>query len=148
AVDETRSRDFVVAAEDAQRILAQRGGVAPADYREAVTRYLRERRMDDATVPALAALSGTIAREVQEYGTLTAVPAQAVQNVRNDMYLAAEALRLIAKNQHGDFDDAQRATLHRFEGLLGDATKYIPDWVKIAVAIALGLGTMVGWKRI
>src|ERR1700676_2380150 len=27
-------------------------------------------------------------------------------------------------------------------------TKFIPRWVKIAVAIALGLGTMVGWKRI
>jgi PiT family inorganic phosphate transporter len=28
------------------------------------------------------------------------------------------------------------------------ATKYIPVWVKAAVAIALGLGTMIGWKRI
>ncbi len=28
------------------------------------------------------------------------------------------------------------------------ATKFIPLWVKVAVAIALGLGTMVGWKRI
>src|SRR5208283_4090936 len=28
------------------------------------------------------------------------------------------------------------------------ATKFIPIWVKVAVAVALGLGTMVGWKRI
>src|SRR6201999_3348268 len=27
-------------------------------------------------------------------------------------------------------------------------TRFIPTWVKIAVALALGLGTMVGWKRI
>ena len=27
-------------------------------------------------------------------------------------------------------------------------TKFIPAWVKMAVALALGLGTMVGWKRI
>ena len=27
-------------------------------------------------------------------------------------------------------------------------TKYIPIWVKIMVACALGFGTMVGWKRI
>ena len=26
--------------------------------------------------------------------------------------------------------------------------RFIPNWVKIAVAIALGMGTMVGWKRI
>src|SRR5581483_8348787 len=25
---------------------------------------------------------------------------------------------------------------------------FIPTWVKVSVAIALGLGTMVGWKRI
>ena len=28
------------------------------------------------------------------------------------------------------------------------ATRFIPTWVKVAVAIALGLGTMIGWKRI
>jgi hypothetical protein len=27
-------------------------------------------------------------------------------------------------------------------------TKFIPAWVKVAVAMALGLGTMSGWKRI
>jgi PiT family inorganic phosphate transporter len=29
-----------------------------------------------------------------------------------------------------------------------NATKFIPSWVKVAVALALGLGTMVGWKRV
>jgi len=27
-------------------------------------------------------------------------------------------------------------------------TKFIPVWVKVVVALALGLGTMIGWKRI
>ena len=31
---------------------------------------------------------------------------------------------------------------------MSDATHFIPDWVKVVVAIALGLGTMIGWKRI
>jgi PiT family inorganic phosphate transporter len=31
---------------------------------------------------------------------------------------------------------------------LQQETKYIPTWVKIAVALALGCGTMIGWKRI
>jgi PiT family inorganic phosphate transporter len=35
-----------------------------------------------------------------------------------------------------------------FKKLIDAATKFIPLWVKVAVAIALGLGTMVGWKRI
>jgi len=40
------------------------------------------------------------------------------------------------------------ATLNTYKGSLDKATKFIPLWVKIVVAIALGLGTMVGWKRI
>ena len=40
------------------------------------------------------------------------------------------------------------ATLNAFKKALDNATKFIPLWVKVAVAIALGLGTMVGWKRI
>src|ERR1700675_552826 len=43
-------------------------------------------------------------------------------------------------------DDA--AVLKNFKGQLDHATKFIPTWVKVAVAVALGLGTMVGWKRI
>src|SRR5262249_49948522 len=42
--------------------------------------------------------------------------------------------------------DADLLKIYRSE--LDAATRFIPVWVKVAVAIALGLGTMVGWKRI
>jgi len=35
-----------------------------------------------------------------------------------------------------------------YKSALDQTTKYIPVWVKAVVALALGLGTMVGWKRI
>jgi len=35
-----------------------------------------------------------------------------------------------------------------YGGLLNKGTRFIPFWVKASVAIALGLGTMIGWKRI
>src|SRR6202021_1119861 len=38
--------------------------------------------------------------------------------------------------------------LTAYKSELDASTKFIPLWVKIAVAIALGLGTMIGWKRI
>ena len=46
------------------------------------------------------------------------------------------------------FDAEATKNLGDFQKLLDASTKFIPTWVKIAVAIALGLGTMVGWKRI
>jgi PiT family inorganic phosphate transporter len=68
------------------------------------------------------------------------------------MYVVSEALRLIAKNagKNGTptFSVAENKTLGAYKKQLDNATKFIPTWVKIAVAIALGLGTMVGWKRI
>lgn len=38
--------------------------------------------------------------------------------------------------------------LSSYSGALAKETKYIPDWVKVSVACALGFGTMIGWKRI
>jgi PiT family inorganic phosphate transporter len=52
------------------------------------------------------------------------------------------------KDKEADLSSADVATLNAFKTSLDNATKFIPGWVKIAVAIALGLGTMVGWKRI
>src|SRR5262249_7072533 len=42
----------------------------------------------------------------------------------------------------------EQAAMDRYKKGIDNATKFIPTWVKVAVAIALGLGTMVGWKRI
>jgi PiT family inorganic phosphate transporter len=35
-----------------------------------------------------------------------------------------------------------------FRADLDEVTKYVPGWVKVAIALALGCGTTVGWKRI
>jgi PiT family inorganic phosphate transporter len=38
--------------------------------------------------------------------------------------------------------------MKQFADGLNTATNFIPNWVKVAVAFALGCGTMIGWKRI
>ncbi|MHA4915588.1 hypothetical protein ACX0E7_14520, partial [Enterococcus faecium] len=52
------------------------------------------------------------------------------------------------KNNAVPFSNEDLALVQQYRGRLDQATKFIPDWVKVAVAIALGLGTMVGWRRI
>jgi PiT family inorganic phosphate transporter len=89
-----------------------------------------------------------IAKQVSEAGSLAKVPSELVGNTRNDMYLVSEALRFLAKDKEAELTTENVATLNAYKGSLDAATKFIPGWVKIAVAIALGLGTMVGWKRI
>ena len=64
------------------------------------------------------------------------------------MYLASEALRFLMKDKSAELSAAEVTTLNDYKKELDDATKFIPVWVKISVAIALGLGTMIGWRRI
>jgi PiT family inorganic phosphate transporter len=129
--------------------LKAKQGVPPSgDPRTAVTDYVRTHTITGQTVPALAALVETISVNVDRYGSMAGFPADAVQNARNDMYLASEAIRLLLKDSSAGIDADLGKNLVAFRTSLDDSTKFIPLWVKVAVAIALGLGTMIGWKRI
>lgn len=116
--------------------------------RPAVTEYVAHHKISGGTFPSLAVLIRDIDNQVRQYGSLAKIPAAAVGNTRNDMYLADEALRLLMKDKEADLSAADIASLSAYKQSLDNATKYIPLWVKIGVAIALGLGTMIGWKRI
>src|ERR1700722_6190375 len=118
------------------------------DPRPAVTNYVAERQISEGTFPSLAALVADIGKQVAQYGSLAKVPSDVGGNTRNDMYLVSEALRFLMKDKEADLSAEDVATLNKYKGSLDSATKFIPSWVKIAVAIALGLGTMIGWKRI
>lgn len=127
---------------------SQAAPVAVETARKQMSDYLRTKTATPDVVPALATLVGSIGQQVKEHGSLSNVPAAAVANVRNDMYLTSEAIRLIEKSGAPSLPEGVQKQLHAFKGELDQATKFIPLWVKVAVAIALGLGTMVGWKRI
>jgi inorganic phosphate transporter, PiT family len=116
--------------------------------RPAVTLYVAEHKINEGTYPSLSMLVADIAEQVEQYGSIAKMPADAVGNTRNDMYLVSEAIRFLMKDKESDLSKEQVQTLNAYKGSLDNATKFIPSWVKIVVAIALGLGTMVGWKRI
>jgi PiT family inorganic phosphate transporter len=82
------------------------------------------------------------------YKEFKAVPANQQTNVRNDMYVASEAIRLMQKSHNPAFTADETKALTAYKSQVDKATKFIPTWVKVAVALALGMGTMVGWKRI
>jgi len=116
--------------------------------RPAVTNYVAQRQINEGTFPSLAVLVREISNQVTQYGSLAKFPSEAVGNTRNDMYLVSEAIRFLMKDKEADLSADEVKILNSYKGSLDNATKFIPNWVKIAVAIALGLGTMVGWKRI
>ena len=120
------------------------------DPRPAVTHYVAARKISEGTYP-VAGRAGEATSATRSASTARShkVPAEAVGNTRNDMYLDLGSDPLPDEGQgkrpqQGRGRDARTPT----RSSLDSATKFIPTWVKVAVAIALGLGTMVGWKRI
>ena len=122
-------------------------GILGADPRAEVTEYIRTKQMQPDTMLALRELVNDLSNEVALYKECKAVPADQQANVRNEMYLASEAMRLMQKNK-ASRSRRKRRGADSYQGKVDKSTKFIPRWVKVAVALALGMGTMVGWKRI
>ena len=150
AVTPADTQDFVAVsahAADALDHYAQ-PGVRATDPREEVTAFVRTRSLQPVTVPAVSTMMRDIAHELEHYGALQSVPQDQVRNFRNDLYLVGEALRLMKKTDKPAMSAEDAAVIKNYHAHVDAATKFIPLWVKVAVAIALGLGTMVGWRRI
>jgi PiT family inorganic phosphate transporter len=150
ALPDSSVAQFRLTSQAASEVVAKKaaGYDIIGDPRPAVTAYVAAHKIEGGTYPSLSILIKQIGEQIDQYGTLAKVPAEAVGNTRNDMYLASEAIRFLMKDKENELSSAEVGTLNAYKKSLDEATRFIPTWVKVAVAIALGLGTMVGWKRI
>jgi PiT family inorganic phosphate transporter len=126
-------------------------GVAMAGYQVAadeLSAYLKTTgKMTERTFAAV----GTKCREISEIlsgkSKLSELNADQRRILRSDLYLTSETLGKLLKQKKLP-DPVEQKTVATLKSHMDKVTKFIPDWVKVAVALALGLGTMIGWKRI
>jgi len=150
AITPQQSADFIAISQQAASVLDKyvKPGAVIGDAREDVSEYVRTRQFNDNTVLALRTMINDISNEVANYHELRYIPQDQVRNFRNDMYLVSEALRTVQKTHLTAISEPDEKVLANYKKHIDHATKFIPTWVKVAVALALGLGTMIGWKRI
>lgn len=150
AVTDRQTQDFAAISQRTADTLTKyvSPGASAGDPRGGVADYIRSRNFTPNTMLALRTMVDDIGREILEYPRLAKFTPERVRNFRNDMYLVSEALRLMQASGEPVFSAAEMAVLQDYKGHVDNATKFIPTWVKVAVALALGLGTMVGWRRI
>ena len=150
AVGYSEVQTFSAISQQAERVFSSHTDpqAVMSDERNDLTEYIRDKNFSPNTMLALRQMAIDIEQELTQYKSLANVPANQQRNVRNDMYIQSEALRLIGKAKAGGFTANDDAVLKNYKGQLDKSTKFIPLWVKVSVALALGLGTMVGWKRI
>src|ERR1700683_1595065 len=150
AITRQQSDDFIAVSLQAAGTLSKY--VSPdaviSDARQEVTDYIRTKEFTPNTMLALRQVVSDIGNETTLFGELARIPNDRVRNFRNDMYVASEALRLMKKTHQPAISAADWEVLDNYKKHVDASTRFIPGWVKVAVAMALGLGTMIGWKRI
>jgi PiT family inorganic phosphate transporter len=111
--------------------------------------FISTKKYDPSVMLALQQEVTDIRNEAVGYGSLAGVPSNMQANVRNQMYLTSAALTILPTAAGApQISASDTAVLGNYKKFLDKSTKFIPTWVKVAVALALGLGTMIGWKRI
>jgi PiT family inorganic phosphate transporter len=103
-------------------------------------------KLDDKTYAAVVASTQAIQTKLGSIQSFNQLSDTERRSVRTDIYLVGTAVAKLMKNKA--LTEAESVVAKPFQEDLDHVTKYIPDWVKYAVAVALGLGTTVGWKRI
>jgi PiT family inorganic phosphate transporter len=150
AVTYKDSQDFIAVSMEAAEALTKY--VSPnatvGDPHDDVTSYIRDKNFTPNTMLALRTMVNDIGNETALYKEMKNIPNDRVRNFRNDMYLISESLRLMQKTGKPEIAASDAAILANYKKHIDHSTRFIPLWVKVAVAMALGLGTMVGWKRI
>ena len=138
-----------LSSQTAAAIYTQHTDISDEQARTTITKYIQTKEISPEVVPALASLTDHLGERVGQYGNLKDIPEAEVSLLRNDMYLSTTAFKRLDKaEQLPKMNESQQKVVKEYRKNLDSFLQYIPTWVKVAVALALGLGTMVGWKRI
>jgi PiT family inorganic phosphate transporter len=150
AITFQQSQDFIAVSQQAAATIDHyvTSSAVIGNAREDLTEYVRTHRFTADTMLALRTLVSDIGAETSIFKELKNIPSDRIRNFRNDLFLVGEALRWMQKSAEPKFSASDAAILSNYKRHVDRSTRFIPSWVKVAVAMALGLGTMVGWKRI
>jgi len=115
---------------------------------EELSNYLKSSgKINERTFAAIGTTCREISAELDGKKSLTELTGDQRKDLRTELYLVSASLGKV-KKQNLLTDDAEKKEAGDLKTNMEKLTQFIPIWVKFAVAIALGLGTMIGWKRI
>lgn len=114
--------------------------------RQILTKTIQSSKIFPETIPAIRMMLQSIQHDVNNKETFKQVPVEYQANLRNDLYLVEQ--NLVHFTKVSPLTSSQKDLFEKFEKEIVMAIQFIPPWVKAVIAIALGLGTMVGWKRV
>ena len=122
---------------------AEGQSVAADQADDEVGSFLHSGAASARTYAALSAIESRLASTLAGKADLSTLGVDERKLVRTDLYLSSAAIAKLLKDKQ-----LSGEPFAKYIKQSAEATQFIPSWVKLAVALALGLGTMIGWKRI
>jgi PiT family inorganic phosphate transporter len=141
---------FSAACQNAAAIIRQHTGDVTVNADTAVTTLEDFLKTDgiftDKVFPALAEKNQEIATTLAQHKSLAELTEKERVALRAQIFLTSSSIAKLSAMKK--FPADQDAVMMKYKTTLDKTIKFIPFWVKLVVALALGLGTMVGWKRV
>jgi len=126
----------------------------PSNPSEVLSGYLLSSGVyNDQIMPALRAVNGKIVDGLRGKNSISELSASQRSELRRDIFESTSVLAKLRNDKK--ITDANLLMLigtdkdkAGYKSRMDQLTQFIPFWVKLATALALGMGTMIGWKRI
>jgi inorganic phosphate transporter, PiT family len=131
--------------QDVQKTYADMAHVSELVYRIDTTKLSAKEKMDlNITKGRCAELLAII----QNKKSVAEIDSAKRFEVRKDILLISKTAEKIGVGENSSLSTREKSDLKSTIKSAKSVTDYAPQWVIVLISISLGLGTMVGWKRI
>jgi PiT family inorganic phosphate transporter len=116
--------------------------------RDELEEFLHTGAYRPATLTALHTLNASVGASLRQVRGLVDLKGEERRDLRLQIALLATTLEVLAKRALPFAAAVDRQALSVYARELSTLIHFLPTWVKAAVALALSLGTMIGWRRV
>ena len=117
-----------------------------ADQAQGALQQVNQNNSDTASI--VKKTVGLLQKIKTEAASQSTATASGTFIFRKDIQKATSQLKSLAADNSNQLAQADRATISRISKQMNNLTDYAPIWVIATISISLGIGTMIGWKRI
>ena len=103
---------------------------------------------DKATLATSRIMNQRLQQRFSSLHDIPAIPKSERFLVRKDIMVMDRNLSAIAKKEEVRLSESEKKTLKDELKKVRKVTDYSPKWVLLLISLSLGMGTMIGWKRI
>ena len=103
---------------------------------------------DKKTYLQVTAIQARLNNQFIEAKSVEEIPHANRFGVRKDVMVMDKGIKSLIKNDDVAISDSDRKILETNMKSVRKVTDYSPGWVLLIISLSLGLGTMIGWKRI